>query len=117
MASLLEVADLAKEEEEIHAEEVGAPMAEEEVMKEQINGVEFAKKALMKKRTAGTKESHNVIIAKGLGTFKRTVALVSHITQHLPERKIWKGACSLLVKRKLKNIRIYGTWTADVATI
>ena len=64
-------------------EEEEAPMEDKEAMEDQIHGVEFAKRAFMKRKIVGTKASHNVTIAKSLGTCTRIVVLATNNIFHL----------------------------------
>ena len=73
----------AEEEVETPVEEEEAPMEDEEVVEDQINGVEFAKTTFMKRKIVGTKASHNVTIAKSLGTCTRIVVLATNNIFHL----------------------------------
>lgn len=77
MVSLLEVADFleAEEEAETLVEEEEAPMEDEDILEAQINGVASVRRTLMKRKIAGTKASHNVIIAKGLDMCRKECRL------------------------------------------
>ena len=75
LSLLLEVVDFleADEEAETLMEEEEAPMEDEEILEAQINGVASVRRTLMKRKIVGTKESHNVIIAKGLDICRKIV--------------------------------------------
>lgn len=111
--------DLEEAEEEVETlvEEEEGPIEDEEEIEDQVNDVEFAKRALVKRKIAGTKASHNVTIIKSSGTCKRIVILATSSTFHLQKQKIMKTTYSLLVKKQLKNMKMYGIYTAVAAII
>jgi hypothetical protein len=117
--SLLEVADLeeAEVEEETHEEEEEVLMAEDGMKEHQINGAIFVRVTLMTRRIVGTRENHNVTIARDSGTFKKIVVLAINNMLHLQKEKMMKVICSLLVKRHFKKIKVCGIWIAVVAII
>jgi hypothetical protein len=118
--SLLEVADLeeAEVEEETHEEEEEARMADDGMKEHQINGAEFVTVTLMTRRTVGTKANRNATIARDSGTFKRIAVLQISNMLRTQKENLMKEICFLLVKKHfMKKVKMFGIWTAVVATI
>src|SRR3954471_2886178 len=116
--SLLEVADLEEAEVETHVANLEEAQMAEDGMKHQTNGAEFVTTALMTRKTVGTKENRNVTIARDLGTFKRIVVLQISNMLRTQKENLMKEICFLLVKKHcMKKVKMFGIWTAAVATI
>jgi DNA-binding protein H-NS len=62
-----------EEEEEVQEEEVEEAMKENQVMKALHKDVIFARRVVMLRKIAGSRESHNVFIAKNLATCKKII--------------------------------------------
>ena len=118
--SLLEVADLEEAEAEVetHVADLEEAQMAEDGMEHQINGAKFVTVVLMTRRIVGTKVNRNATIARDSGTFKRIVVLQINNMLRTQKENLMKEIYFLLVKKHcMKKVKMYGIWTAAVATI
>ncbi|KAI5408383.1 hypothetical protein KIW84_054276 [Lathyrus oleraceus] len=127
-ASLLEVADLeeAWAKEETHEKEEETRMAEDGMKKHQINGENFARVTLTMRWIVGTRENHNIIIARDSGIFKRIVVLSINNMLHLQKEKmikVYQDEYGVFICQKrydeniLKKFDMYGCKPVDIPLV